>query len=89
MSLVDRTGQIWRTRTCFRTMYHPSGVNKLSRYIYYVIVGSKTCWFDGHKMTHHNILITQSSGKPWLYTIVESDEKPLEKRFEFMGQMVE
>ncbi len=89
MSLVDRKGQVWRTRTCFRTMYHPSGVNKLSRYAYYVIVNSKTCWFDGHKTTHHDIIITRPDGKVWPCTILENDDKTLDKRFEFMGKMVE
>jgi hypothetical protein len=32
MSLVDRTGQLWCTRACFRTMYHPAGINKLPHY---------------------------------------------------------
>lgn len=89
MSLVDRTGQVWRTRTCFRTMYHPSGINKLARYSYYVILHSKTCWFDDHDVTHHSIAITRHDGEVWLSTILEKDSKPLEQRFEFMGKRVE
>jgi hypothetical protein len=70
-------------------MYHPSGINKLQRYAYYVIVGSKTCRFDGHRTTHHNIVLTRFDGRVWPCTILESDVKTLEKRFEFMGQIVE
>lgn len=88
MSLVDRTGQMWRTRTCFRTMYHPSGINRLSRYSYYVVVGSKTCKWDDHKVTHHDIVITRADGEVWPCTILENDDKPLEQRFEFMGKRV-
>jgi len=88
MSLIDRTGQVWRTRTCFKTMYHPSGVNKLKRYSYYVIINSKTCSWDKKQTTHHSILITRGDGEVWPCTILEGDEKPLEKRFEFMGKRV-
>lgn len=89
MSLIDRAGQIWRTRTCFKTMYGPSGVNKMPRFSYYIIVESKAWNFSGDDQTHHSIILTQNDGEIEHHTIVENNRKNLESRFEFMGYIVE
>lgn len=88
MSLIERTGQLWRTRTDFRLMYNPTGINRVKRYAYYVVLSSKTTKWDNHDVTHHTIALTKLSGVVVICTILE-DKKKLEERFVFMGAPIE